>query len=303
MLAAELIGQADAVVAVGCALNDWTTRHGRHRPIARGILGDGAAVAGAAARALAARPDAARAGWRTEELAARLAARRRWNDEDLAEHGGDLSEAGDGPSGGGRIDPRVLTAELDRLLPAQRIVAVDSGNFMGYPVQWLRVPDEDGLVFTQAFQAIGLGLGTALGAALARPDRLPVLAAGDGGFLMGVAELETAVRLGLPLCAVVYDDAGYGAEVHHFGADADLGTVTFPDADLAARRPSRCAAGRTWPPSPTGPSARGTRPPGPPAGRPPPRAGRQDRLRRRRMVAPGGLRALTRGGAAAQSGR
>ncbi len=206
MLAAELIGQADAVVAVGCALNDWTTRHGR-------LLHPEAVLV---------------------QVDRDAAARRRWNDEDLAEHGGDLSEAGDGPSGGGRIDARVLTAELDRLLPAQRMVAVDSGNFMGYPVQWLRVPDEDGLVFTQAFQAIGLGLGTALGAAVARPDRLPVLAAGDGGFLMGVAELETAVRLGLPLCAVVYDDAAYGAEVHHFGADADLGTVTFPDADLAA---------------------------------------------------------------------
>ncbi|GAB3978503.1 hypothetical protein GCM10029978_071380 [Actinoallomurus acanthiterrae] len=63
---------------------------------------------------------------------------------------------------------------------------------------------------------------------------LPVAALGDGGFHMGVSELETAVRLGLPLVVIVYNDAAYGAEVHHFGAQADLGTVRFPCTDIAA---------------------------------------------------------------------
>lgn len=59
-------------------------------------------------------------------------------------------------------------------------------------------------------------------------------ALGDGGALMGVAELETVVRLGLPMVIVVYDDDGYGAEVHHFGPDGyPLDTVTFPPADIA----------------------------------------------------------------------
>jgi thiamine pyrophosphate-dependent acetolactate synthase large subunit-like protein len=52
---------------------------------------------------------------------------------------------------------------------------------------------------------------------------------------MSVQELETAVRLRLPLLAVVYNDAAYGAEVHHFGPhDHDLGIVRFPDTDIAA---------------------------------------------------------------------
>jgi thiamine pyrophosphate-dependent acetolactate synthase large subunit-like protein len=52
---------------------------------------------------------------------------------------------------------------------------------------------------------------------------------------MSVAELTTAVRLGLPLLVVVYNDAAYGAEVHHFGPDGHpLDPVTFPDTDLAA---------------------------------------------------------------------
>jgi thiamine pyrophosphate-dependent acetolactate synthase large subunit-like protein len=97
------------------------------------------------------------------------------------------------------------------------------------------VPDEYGFCFTQAFQSIGLGLATAIGAALAQPDRLPVAALGDGGTMMSVAELDTAARLGLPLVVIVYNDEAYGAEVHHFGPDGhDLSTVQFPETDIAA---------------------------------------------------------------------
>ena len=137
--------------------------------------------------------------------------------------------------GEARIDPRTLTIALDDLLPAQRMVSVDSGNFMGYPSMFLSVPDASAFCFTQAYQSIGLGLASAIGAALAQPGRLPVAALGDGGALMGISELETAVRLRLPMVIVIYDDAAYGAEVHHFGPDRHpLDTVRFPPTDIAA---------------------------------------------------------------------
>ena len=137
-------------------------------------------------------------------------------------------------TGDGRIDPRTLSIALDDMLPVQRTVSVDSGNFMGYPSMYLAVPDSDAFCFTQAYQSIGLGLPSAIGAAIARPDRLAVAALGDGGALMAVSELETVVRLGLPMLIVVYDDEAYGAEVHHFGPDGHpLDTVRFPPADLA----------------------------------------------------------------------
>jgi hypothetical protein len=68
-------------------------------------------------------------------------------------------------SGEGFIDPRTLSLRLDELLPTERVIGVDSGNFMGYPSMFLSVPDEQGFCFTQAFQSIGLGLATAIGAA------------------------------------------------------------------------------------------------------------------------------------------
>jgi thiamine pyrophosphate-dependent acetolactate synthase large subunit-like protein len=52
---------------------------------------------------------------------------------------------------------------------------------------------------------------------------------------MSLTELDTAVRLRLPLVVVIYDDAAYGAGVHHFAAEGvPLDTVVFPDTDLAA---------------------------------------------------------------------
>ena len=64
----------------------------------------------------------------------------------------------DDGAAGATVDPRTLSIALDDLLPAERVVAVDSGNFMGYPSMYLSVPDEQGFCFTQAFQSIGLGL-------------------------------------------------------------------------------------------------------------------------------------------------
>jgi thiamine pyrophosphate-dependent acetolactate synthase large subunit-like protein len=242
-LAVELISGADLVVGWGCALNMWTMRHGsliergakvaqvdldqaalgQHRPVDLGVCGD----VGQTATEVTALLDAGARdpGYRDAALAARIAAEGRWNQVEHTDR-----------STPDRIDPRTLSRHLDELLPRERVVAVDSGNFMGYPSAYLSVPDEFGFCFTQAFQSIGLGLASAIGAALARPDRLPVAALGDGGFQMSVAELDTAVRLRLPLVVVVYNDAGYGAEVHHFSeaTEADLATVRFPDTDLAA---------------------------------------------------------------------
>ena len=92
----------------------------------------------------------------------RIAREVRWRDVPYEDWGGERT-----------IDPRTLTIALDDLLPAERVVAVDSGNFMGYPSMFLAVPDEFGFCFTQAFQSIGLGLATAIGAALAQPSDCP----------------------------------------------------------------------------------------------------------------------------------
>ncbi|RZT26507.1 thiamine pyrophosphate-dependent acetolactate synthase large subunit-like protein [Kribbella sp. VKM Ac-2569] len=233
---AELIRDADLIVGWGCALNMWTMRHGQligpdatvvqvdddasalgvHREIQLGVTGDVELTATLALEAYGEQ----QVGYRAAELGSV-----RWRDV----------VAFDDESTGERIDPRTLSIALDDMLPAERVLAVDSGNFMGYPSVCLSVPDENGFCFTQAFQSIGLGLATAIGAALAQPDRLPVAVLGDGGALMSAVELDTVRRLGLPMLVVVYNDDAYGAEVHHFGPGGHaLETVTFPPTDIAA---------------------------------------------------------------------
>jgi acetolactate synthase I/II/III large subunit len=259
-LAARLLREADAVVAFGAALNQWTTRHGTliargarvaqvdldadaigaHRPVDVGVVGDARATAEALVAALtgvapspatttiagaasAAPPTIVGASRRTDALATEIAA------------GGWRDEPYEDAAAPGRLDPRTLTIALDAMLPLERTVVVDSGHFMGWPSMYLRVPDAAGFVFPQAFQCVGLALGNAIGAAIARPDRLTVAALGDGGALMALPELETIGRLRLPLLVVIYDDAAYGAEVHHFrpmGEAVDL--AQFPDTDFAA---------------------------------------------------------------------
>ncbi len=254
---ADLIAGADLIIGWGCALNMWTMRHGRligadatvvqvdddidaigaHRHVDLGVVGDCAATAAdvldllTGAGSAASGPDRSR--YRTAEVRQRISASSRWQDVPVT---GEVTP--------GRVDPRALTIALDEILPAERVVSIDSGNFMGYPSTHLSVRDENGFCFTQAFQSIGLGLGTAIGAAFAQPGRLPVLGTGDGGFLMAIAELETAVRLDLPLVVIVYNDSAYGAEVHHFG-DADMTTVTFPEVDIAAIARGHGATGVT----------------------------------------------------------
>jgi thiamine pyrophosphate-dependent acetolactate synthase large subunit-like protein len=250
--ALELIAQADVVLSVGASLNMWTTRHGRllsptatviqidaeadaigaHHRVDVAVVGDAAEAARAIGDMLATRrlphlanvPEGEGTGnWRTREVSRRIRAGN-WK----------LTPFEDA-STESQIDPRVLSVALDDRLPEERTLAVDSGHFMGYPPMYLRVPDAQGFVFTQAFQAIGLGLGSAIGAAVARPDRLTVAALGDGGAMMALPEFETVARLGLRMLIVVYNDAAYGAEVHHFGPMGHpVELVQFPDVDFAA---------------------------------------------------------------------
>ena len=239
-VAAELIRESDLILAFGASLNMWTTARGHligpaakasqvdvdqhslgaHRHVDLGLEGDCALTALAVSAALGSYSSSGR---HSDEVAGRIR-HGRWREQPF-----------DDESGDGHIDPRTLTIALHGLLPSERTLAIDSGHFMGWPPMYIDVPDGGAFVFTQSFQSIGLGLATGIGAAVARPDRLTVIALGDGGALMSLPELETLGRLGLDALVVVYNDASYAAEVHHFAPEkAPMDTVRFPDTDFAA---------------------------------------------------------------------
>ncbi|WP_331737694.1 thiamine pyrophosphate-binding protein [Streptomyces sp. NBC_00019] len=237
--AAELIGQADVVLAFGASLDQWTLAGGgllapeavlvqvdtapapTTDRVDLHVTGDATEVAVALLDGVRAR-GLSRSTWR-DEVADRIT-NLGWEQEPFEEARTD-----------GRIDPRTLTLGLAGLLPEAHTLVTDGGHFVGWPAMYWSVPDPAGYVFTgAAFQSIGLGFAGAVGAAVGRPDRTTVVALGDGGALMGLPELETLVRTGRSALVVIYDDGGYGMEVVLFGdRGADPGSMLFDDTDFA----------------------------------------------------------------------
>ncbi|MBM3622372.1 MAG: thiamine pyrophosphate-binding protein [Alphaproteobacteria bacterium] len=236
--ARRMAAEADCVLVFGASLNILTMSFGHSLPkvpliqvdAARGsigryypadvaVVGDARLAAEAMAAALPENSNAERP-FRADEVSRFL------RDFDISR---DFQPANTART----VDPRSLGVALEKLLPANRNLVYDAGNFLGI-VPYLSVPDPGRFKLTSDFASIGLGFGTALGVARARPDETTVLVIGDGGFLMTMGELETVVREDLPLVIVLMNDCAYGAELHFLKMrDLPVAKSVFPDVDYA----------------------------------------------------------------------
>jgi pyruvate dehydrogenase (quinone) len=101
------------------------------------------------------------------------------------------------------MKPQVVAHELGKRLPANAIVATDSGTITTW---WARhIPAQEGQMYSCSgnLATMGCGLPYAVAAQLAHPDR-PVFAfVGDGGFTMMMGELATCVKYKLPVRIIV----------------------------------------------------------------------------------------------------
>ena len=91
-------------------------------------------------------------------------------------------------------------------LPRDAIVVTDSGLHQALVRRHFPVLGETGLIFPCELQSMGFGLPAAIGAKIARPDRVVVVVMGDGGFAMSGMELLTAARDGIHVIVVVFND-------------------------------------------------------------------------------------------------
>ena len=244
-LTAELVSSADLVVGWGAALNvwtrataswsrpaprssRWTTTPRRSARTSRSTSASSATCRGrpreATAELLRARPRSSTT-WRTRGAAG---AHRR---------GARLAQRAVRRHEHRRADRPADADDRPRRDPARRSASSppDGGNFNGYPAMFLDVPDERGYCLPLAFQSIGLGLATAIGAGVASPGRVAVAGVGDGGFMMSHVELDTAVRLGAPARGGRLQRPRLrrrGAPLRARGAPLDI--VEFPETDIAA---------------------------------------------------------------------
>ena len=122
---------------------------------------------------------------------------------------------------------------LNQNLPHPRTIVTDGGRFQGESFKYLWSTDHFREVQTTTFGAVGMGMGAAIGAALAAPDEPTILVTGDGGFMMnGLAELHSAVRADIPLIVLICNDSSCGAEYDQFvskGLPPDLSLFDWPD--------------------------------------------------------------------------
>ncbi|WP_309064699.1 thiamine pyrophosphate-binding protein [Microbacterium sp.] len=242
--AMALVREADVAVVFGASLNQFTMRFGElfspgtrvfqvdiapaatHAHVGGFVRGDARIVA----ERLVERVRAAAAS------AADAASRMPWRESvDVAAARG--YDAGDELAPDGRLDPRSAARRIAELLPEERVVVSDGGHFIGWANMYWPVASPDRMMMVgTAFQAIGQGWPSVVGATRARPEATVVLTSGDGGGLMAIADLESAVRAARGRgMAVIWNDAAYGAEVNLYGLKGLAEEpMLIPEVDFAA---------------------------------------------------------------------
>jgi acetolactate synthase-1/2/3 large subunit len=256
----ERLERADAILVIGCRLSEPASfgyaipvegQRWAHVDVAPRVAGAGlsaptiavradarAFLRAAVARLQAGVLDAALVDLRR---AANAADRDAWESATAVTAEAATSESG--------VDPARTIATLRRLLPDDAILATDAGNFGLWLARHFRFR-RPGTFLGPTSGAMGYALPAALAAALVHRDRAVVAVAGDGGFAMTMAELETAVREKARVIAVVFDNERYGTIRMYqdrrgtgVGIGTDLGPVDF--AAIARACGARGATVRT----------------------------------------------------------
>ncbi|HVC13180.1 MAG TPA: thiamine pyrophosphate-binding protein [Burkholderiales bacterium] len=110
---------------------------------------------------------------------------------------------------GEHVNPVALLRALDRVAADDAVFVADGGDFVATASYILRPRGPLGWLDPGVFGTLGVGAGFALGARLARPGSEVWLIWGDGASGYGLAEFDTFVRHGVPVIAVVGNDAGW----------------------------------------------------------------------------------------------
>ena len=142
------------------------------------------------------------------------------------------------------LPPQQVIHDLREALTPEDLVVCDVGAHKLWMARMFPCDVPNTCLISNGFATMGIGLPGAVVGKLECPDRRVVTVTGDAGFLMNSQELETAVRLGLPLVALVWRDDGYGVirskQVKRFGRSA---FVEFGNPDLVGFARSFGAAG------------------------------------------------------------
>ncbi len=122
------------------------------------------------------------------------------------------------------IRPQRLIYDLRQVLDAEDILISDVGAHKMWIARHFHCIRPNTCLISNGFAAMGIAIPGAIAAKLIHPDRHVIAATGDGGFMMNMQELETALRLNTPFVTLIFNDGGYGLiewkQQQHFGESA-----------------------------------------------------------------------------------
>jgi alpha-keto-acid decarboxylase len=104
-----------------------------------------------------------------------------------------------------------LIGRLNDALTPEIMVISDTGDCLFAAIE-LRVHERTEFLASAFYTTMGFGMPAAVGAAVARPDRRPLVLVGDGAFQMTGTELSTLARLGSNAIVIVFNNKGYSTE-------------------------------------------------------------------------------------------
>ena len=108
-----------------------------------------------------------------------------------------------------RSHPLSIIQALQDRVTDDMTVTVDVGSFYIWMARHFRSYEPRHLLFSNGMQTLGVALPWAISAALVRPNTKIVSMSGDGGFMFSSQDLETAVRLGLNIVHIIWNDGNY----------------------------------------------------------------------------------------------
>ena len=117
---------------------------------------------------------------------------------------------------GGRADDRFplaparIVADTRTALRRNDIVLVDTGALKMWMARLYPTYEPNTCLISNGLSTMGWTLPGAIGAKIARPEAKVLVATGDGSFLMNSQEIETALRLRIPMVILVWEDDAYG---------------------------------------------------------------------------------------------
>lgn len=139
----------------------------------------------------------------------------------------------DRDSAHGLVHPLDLIDVLQENTTDDMTVTVDVGSHYIWMARYFKSYEARHLLFSNGMQTLGVALPWAISAALLRPNTKVISVSGDGGFLFSAQELETEVRLHLPIVHIIWNDGKYNMvefqEEMKYGRSSgvDFGPVDF----------------------------------------------------------------------------